>query len=420
MAEPEILQIVPSGIHPDGLDAFHRADIDGTDDGIPNRGPSAETAVGILQRSSVGICHRCVVIHRSKRRFSGIQCRCVFPDDLDGGSGLTQAAGRAVHHQAGRLGSTATHQCFYLPGGRLHHDGCRLYAFPVPAVPVHFLFCDLLKSGILSRPDCQSATVQILPGVLLGVSEISLKIKCHLIDQRIFKIGQHIHLWVSRIGTDTGIHIIRQCGIALLLCDESLFHHIGQHILITVSVAFGIGQWVPVRGALDHRCQHSAFRQGQFRDVLSVVSLGSRFHSPAAVSHVDGIQIVLQNPLLGDLMLKTNSQILFLDLPLDLIENVFLLRPSGEEIVFHQLLSDGAGSLRGTEGRDVPGQCADDAAHINAVMMVKTLVLDGNDGPLQVIRDLIQRDIDSVGFSPLQFLDLLAVFVQNSSEILIG
>ena len=53
-------------------------------------------------------------------------------------------------------------------------------------------------------------------------------------------------------------------------------------------------------------------------------------------------------------------------------------------------------------------------------MMVKTLVLDGNDGPLQVIRDLIQRDIDSVGFSPLQFLDLLAVFVQNSSEILIG
>ena len=169
MIQAEALQVVPGGIHSDGLDASHGADIIGMNDGVPDGGTSAVTAIGVFQCSTVGVSHGSVVVYRSQRCFSGIQCRRIFSDDLDGGSRLTEAVGGTVHHQTCGFLSSATHQCFYFSGGRLHHDCRRLYTFSVPAVPIHFFLRDLLERRVLGGMDRQSAPVEIQPGILLRV-----------------------------------------------------------------------------------------------------------------------------------------------------------------------------------------------------------------------------------------------------------
>ena len=119
-------------------------------------------------------------------------------------------------------------------------------------------------------------------------------------------------------------------------------------------------------------------------------------------------------------MLQTERQILFLDLTLDLIEDGLLLCPAGKEIVLHQLLCNGAGTLRCAEGGDVFRQRTDDAPHVDTVMMVKPFVLDGDDCSLQIIRDLLQRNVNAVGLPALELLDLPALLIQYRSEILVG
>ena len=87
---------------------------------------------------------------------------------------------------------------------------------------------------------------------------------------------------------------------------------------------------VPFRGVLRNCRQYGAFGKRQILAVLPEVGLGGRLYTVGSGAEIDSIQVILKNDVLGILALcgqrffQLDSQVLFLELPLDALKTVFL------------------------------------------------------------------------------------------------
>ena len=63
------------------------------------------------------------------------------------------------------------------------------------------------------------------------------------------------------------------------------------------------------------------------------------------------------------------------------------------------MLSDGATTFANASGRRIAKGRADNAPHINAVMVVKAAILDSNDGGTQRFWYLVRRELLSLQYT---------------------
>ncbi len=116
--------------------------------------------------------------------------------------------------------------------------------------------------------------------------------------------------------------------------------------------------------------------------MLAKVTSGCGFHAQRIGAKVDGVHIIDQDGFLVHDLFQLKGKILFLKLSLELVGKGILAGPVREDVVFKELLGDGAGSFGKMPVLNAHNARTDDALDINAVMVVEAGVLDGYEGVL--------------------------------------
>ena len=383
VGQAKFFEIAPHRVHARLLEAFQGQHVGGVGDATADGGHAAELAAGVADGGAVGVCGGSVVDDGAQCDSPGVQRRRVLPHDLDDGAGLPHAGDGPVEGQTAVLLSPATDDGLHLPGGGVHHHHGGLGVGAVPAVPVDLLLTDSLQLAVLGGVNGQAAPVEQPPGVLLRVAQPVHQIVQHLVDQSVLEIGQDVRGDAGGAGLgEPSVDVVRQGGVICLLRDHAQFQHLGKDQLLPLPAGLRVFQGVVVIGALRDARQHGALRQRQLRHLLAEVPHGRRLNAPGAAAQVDGVQVVLQDPLLGGLALQPQGQVLLLDFPLDFVQRRALRRAGGEYVVLDELLGDGAGALRQSAGGQVPPGGPGDTPEVDAGVLPEPLVLDGDEGVL--------------------------------------
>ena len=174
-----------------------------------------------------------------------------------------------------------------------------------------------------------------------------------------------------------------------------------------------MGDGIVAGGILRDGCDDRAFGKIQIPDAFAEIAPGSGLHAQGVLPQIDGIHIVFQDHVLVHLLFQLDGQILLLDLALQLIREAALALacPRGQHIVLDELLGNGARALGKFSGGEAHIGRAQDAPQVDAVMLVKTLVLDGHKSMSQILRDVLHADRDPVGALRVQLGGLVSLRV---------
>ena len=145
--------------------------------------------------------------------------------------------------------------------------------------------------------------------------------------------------------------------------------------------------------------------------MLAEIPSGCGFHAKGIGTQIDGVHVVDQNGLFVHDLFQLQSQILLLKFSFKFIGKRILAGPIRKDIVFQELLRDGAGALREVSVLDAHYARTDNTLDVDAVMVIKTGVLDGDKCVLQVLRNHVDGNRDSVGIGGNQLLDLCAFYI---------
>src|SRR5579872_3208635 len=154
--------------------------------------------------------------------------------------------------------------------------------------------------------------------------------------------------------------------------------------------------------------QRGAFGKGKFIHMLPKVSPGGRFCPVRTVPEINFVEIHLED-------------LFFRVVPLDLEGEQGFPDPAGqgsfpgEEKVLGQLFGQGTGALQHAAGGDIDNKGADNGVNIDAKMLVKALVLDGNNGVLKGEGNFIQGN-DGALFQP-KLADELAIYIIDAGSL---
>ena len=176
-------------------------------------------------------------------------------------------------------------------------------------------------------------------------------------------------------------------------------------------------------GILGNTGDHRTLGKRKFGNILSKITLCSGLHAQCIASKVNGIQIILEDPIFViNFLFKFDGNIHLLNLTLYLTLHFFklgdftfvLIRPLfGQYIVLDQLLRNGTCTLTEIHRLDVGYQCTCDTFEINSIMFIETLILNRYDRMLQILRNFIQRYILTVRSFRNKCCDLTSVTCQN-------
>ena len=215
---------------------------------------------------------------------------------------------------------------------------------------------------------------------------------------------------------DTVVHRIRirYCGIVLCRCDKAQFQHIVQTGLPPRSIGLGVIDGIMGGRVLGNGGNDRAFGQGQFTAGFAEIPLGSRLHAQSILAQVDGVHVAQQYLILWEFLGNGQGKILLLELTLYHFYHISVFfRPCGEDGVLQKLLGDGAGAFFSFSHTldEVPAG-ADDSLDVDAVMLVKTLVLQSHERLPQMLGDQVHAvDLDAVGVHTDILIDLIALAV---------
>jgi hypothetical protein len=130
------------------------------------------------------------------------------------------------------------------------------------------------------------------------------------------------------------------------------------------------------------------------------VVLGGRLDAVGAVAEVDGVEVALEDPVLGVLLLQGDRVAQLLELAgvgvVDDLGALLLGARGGEEGLLDQLLGDRGPALDDAAGAEVGDQGAHGALDVEGAVLVEAVVLDRDDGLDHGARDLVERDVDPV------------------------
>ena len=191
--------------------------------------------------------------------------------------------------------------------------------------------------------------------------------------------------------------------LVLLLCLYiALLIHFAQDVLLTLLVVFNAVKRVVIRRQVCNSDDGRGLGNAQIFCVLAEIGLRRGLDAVAALAEVNGVEIILKDLFLVVVFLKVERLEYLKQLALH--RYIVLLSE-----VFYELL----GYRRAAEGRAAGEhiQCRVCGAEpVNAFVRVKTLVLDGNERVLHILRYLIAVYPDAV-FAALHRRQLLRISV---------
>ena len=168
--------------------------------------------------------------------------------------------------------------------------------------------------------------------------------------------------------------------------DEPLRAHLREHEVAALERAVVVRPRRQRRRRANQPGDERRLRQRERPRRLAEQMLRHRLDAVDARAQIDAVQIELEDLLLGQLRFDQQRDAAFLDLAAE--------GPDvGEEQRARELLRQRAAAFDPAAAADVAHDRAPEADRIDAGMMVEAAILDGDDGVLQVGRDLVERDV---------------------------
>ena len=165
------------------------------------------------------------------------------------------------------------------------------------------------------------------------------------------------------------------------MVDVAVLLHLIKHDFLALLRGVEVVERRIVVGALRYARKHRTFVEIKILDVLAEVRLRRRLHAISALSEVDLVQIKLQDLLLRILALDLQGEEHFLYLALE--------RPILRQVsIFGELLRDRRTALGDRPARDVGIDGAQNAARVDAHVLIEAVVLDRDESILQIFRNL--------------------------------
>ena len=147
------------------------------------------------------------------------------------------------------------------------------------------------------------------------------------------------------------------------------------------------------------------------------IALRCRLDTECILTEVDGIHVLEKDLILVVIFGDLQRKVLLLKLTLDLFNRIFSLGgPVCEDRIFQQLLGDGTCTLclRSAGFQELPAG-TQHTLEVNAVVQIETLVLDGNEGFAEVVRQLVHGlHAETVGVGADILVDLIALAVVDN------
>ena len=386
-----LLRIVNRLVDAELLRDFYRRHVERVACHSAQRHRAAEIAAVILRRPAADLDR--TVVDDGVRRIIRLQC-CRKDEGLERRTWLALRHRRAVELIRA---AAADHR---LDVSRMRVDGDErhlrlLHAVAVRALHGHGmrgLFRRLLHRHVDRRVDLQAFLVD-------GVGAVSVN---DLLRDIVDEVRARRILYLRLI--DQRRLLLRRLACRRIV-DVAVLLHLVEHDFLAFLRGVEVVERRIVVGTLRYAREHRALVEIEILDVLAEVRLRRRLHAVSALSEVDLIEIKFQNLLFRILALDLQREEDLLHLALD--------RPILCQIgVLRELLRDRRASLCNRPARDVGIDGAQDAARVDAHVLVETIVLDRDESVLQVLRNL--REL--YGFAVLRRMDvgdLVAVDVIN-------
>lgn len=203
------------------------------------------------------------------------------------------------------------------------------------------------------------------------IDHIVGKIAVDRVDAGGGELGLEFKLFVERL-------------LVLLVGEVALLVHREEDVLLAAFVRLGMGQRVIGAGRVGDADDRRGLGDRQLADVLAEIGVRGGLHAVGAVVEVDGVQIGLQDLILGVAFFQVEGAEDFLHLAFDTH-----LVVAGD--VFDKLLVDGrAAGLGGIDRDEHVDERAEGALPVDALVRPEALVLDGDNRLLHVLGDFIQ------------------------------
>ena len=172
--------------------------------------------------------------------------------------------------------------------------------------------------------------------------------------------------------------------------DVALVGHRLEHLVAAIGGVVGIGERVVLRRCLRQAGEQRRLAQAEILDVLVEEDLGGGLHADGRLAEVGavggGVQVLVEDVVLGVLGLVLARHLRLLDLALDVVLGIVDVEVADE------LLGDRRGALADLTGLGVGDGGAEDRAHVDAAVLVEVRVLDRDRPLLQILGDLLQLD----------------------------
>ena len=319
-------------------------------------------------------------------------------DGLDDGAGREQALRGAVPDKAPLLPAHAASQRDDVAGRIVddHDAGLQLLGARRGRQALQ-VFVDRvdrrLHLGVDRGVDLVAAGHDHLVDDVVFVSGLVAQIADDIADDLIFKPGVIIIARVAVIAAAVGEHQFFGHGLViLLLIDITLLEHLGQDDLLPFLVRSGIrfaDIGIVSRRVIRDADERRALGQAQVLDVLAEVDAGGRLDALAVFAERNDIEIPLHDILLRVRLFELQCAVDLDQLAAD--RDLLFARE-----VLDELLGDGgaAGLTLAEEHLDAGAQRGDP---VDALVLFKALILDGDAGVDEIFRDIIVFDPGAVG-----------------------
>ena len=186
--------------------------------------------------------------------------------------------------------------------------------------------------------------------------------------------------------------------------DAVLLHaieHVGEAILGAVGMAVGI---VIIR-SLEQARQHGALGEREILRRFAEITARGHLDAPGGAAEIGRIEIQFEDLVLAQRVFEPRCHDHLADLAL--IGHVL-----ADQEIFHHLLGDGRAALRPARIGQIADEGADDAALVDAVVLVEAPVLGGDEGLLHQIGNVAERHPDA----PVAGLEHVGEFLPAAVE----
>ena len=151
------------------------------------------------------------------------------------------------------------------------------------------------------------------------------------------------------------------------------------------------------------------FLQRQGFGGFAEIALRRHLDAPRGAAEIDGVEIDLEDFRLGERPLQARGD--------DHLAHLALVgHVVADEQVLGHLLGDGGAALRPSGLGEVADEGADDAALVDAFVLMEALVLGGDESLLHMLGDVGERHPDAAVVGFVDFAEALAVAVEDGAD----